>query len=1041
MKWTCISLFTLLSFISPAQNGEKIQFNHFTTDHGLSQTTFTSIFQDSKGYMWFSGYTGLLKFDGHDFTTFNFDPTNKNSLPYNSVDKFCEDSAGNIWMGSKAYPLLSKYNPHTENFTTYRHDDNNKSIGLSGYVNALVTDMQGKVWIATNAGLCFYDATSEKIFNLSSVISPDTLCSNEIRCMMMDRNGQLWIGTANGINIYDPYHKKLKLFSPPDKKYAALHKQVQCMLEDHSGDIWISLVRTNGGNSGIYRYSPANGTSKIYRHSTDDPYSQSAGVINTLFEDSHRTIWGGMYEGGLCAYQPATDNFINYRADATNRYSLNSNQIISLFEDRSGVFWIGTNGGGLNNCYLTNKKFTIYQNYDKEFISHYPLSLYKDRSGRIYMTTLGAGIYKFNPGAGDFKQYKFPASNDEVMGFNFCYGILDASDGNLWAVSYDEGLHKLDRKSGKFITIHSTRDNADTTFHNISNCIVEDLDKKLWIGTNNGLKCYDLKTKIFSGFEKNYRDTNQLSNDVIVDLYCDPEGILWIAGTNGLTLFNTKTRQIKIFKHDDNDPHTLSTNHLSHLYLGKNEKVWIGTEGGGLNEFDKKSEQFVSYTSKDGLPDNSIYGILSDDHGNLWLSTNKGLCKFTPPDSKNKTAVCRNYNQSDGLPGDEFYYNTCVKGDDGTLYFASTGGFIAFKPDDLTDNQFIPPVLITDLSVLNKSISANDSTGILKLPADEAKEITLAYKQNNFSFTFSALSYVHPEKNQYAYKLEGYDKDWVYTDASKRFANYTNLDPATYTFKVKGSNNDGVWNETPAEIKIIILPPWWQTGWFKLVCVIIIGTILYTIYSIRMQKVRDIRRIRNKIASDLHDDLGATLSSISIMSELVNQQVKEHSPQASFLLEKIGSSSRSMIESVNDMVWAINPQNDSFENIIKRMKTFASDILSARDIAFHFDFDKNLMQSKLKMEMRRNFYLIFKEAVNNIAKYSQATNAFVMIWNRENNLKMTIRDDGSGFEMNTVKAGNGLVYMRQRAAVMKAKFNLESIPGKGTTIELEFKNE
>ena len=219
------------------------------------------------------------------------------------------------------------------------------------------------------------------------------------------------------------------------------------------------------------------------------------------------------------------------------------------------------------------------------------------------------------------------------------------------------------------------------------------------------------------------------------------------------------------------------------------------------------------------------------------------------------------------------------------------------------------------------------------------------------------------------------------------------------------------------------------------------GMILLAIYYNRKQKLRDIRRIRNKIASDLHDDLGATLSSISIMSELVNQQVKDRSPQASSLLEKIGNSSRNMIESVNDMVWAINPQNDSFENIIKRMRTFASEILAAKDIAFHFDFDRNLIQSKLKMDLRRNFYLIFKEAVNNVAKYSGASNAFVMIWNRDTNLKMTIRDDGNGFEINGMKAGNGLLNMQQRAGMMNARFNLESIPGKGTTIELEFKNE
>src|SRR6266498_1105220 len=276
---------------------------------------------------------------------------------------------------------------------------------------------------------------------------------------------------------------------------------------------------------------------------------------------------------------------------------------------------------------------------------------------------------------------------------------------------------------------------------------------------------------------------------------------------------------------------------------------------------------------------------------------------------------------------------------------------------------------------------------------------------------------------------------------NKRFANYTNIDPGEYTFRVKASNNDGVWNEEGTSIKLIIMPPYWQTWWFTILCVFAGGLIVYAIWYNRMQKLRDIQRIRNKIASDLHDDLGATLSSISIMSELVNQEFRDQSPRASSLLEKIGSSSRNMIESVNDMVWAINPENDNFENIIKRMRTFGSEILSAKDIAFHFDFDKNLMQSKLKMDIRRNFYLIFKEAVNNIAKYSCAANAFVTIWNRDTNLKMTIRDDGNGFETHTAKRGNGLINIQQRAEIMKAHFNLKSVLGKGTTIELEFKNE
>jgi ligand-binding sensor domain-containing protein/two-component sensor histidine kinase len=1025
-------------YAQPALN--KIQFNHFSAEHGISQATAMSIFQDSKGYMWFGGFTGLVKFDGYKLTTFNYDPNKKNSLPNNDVYKFCEDRNGNIWMGSGADQIVSKYSPQTGNFTAY-HLDGDKSTGLSGYVSDLVTDRQGKMWIGTDAGLGFYDKHSDKIINLSNIISPDTLCDRQVHCLMIDHNGFLWIGTSNGINIYDPVHKKIKLFNPPDKNYAVLGKQIQCMLEDHNGDIWISVWWTSPGIRGIYRYNPSTGTSEIYHHSATDPNSLSAGAVNTLLEDSHHTIWACMFERGLNAYQPATDNFIHYRADATDHYALNSDQIVSLFEDRSGVLWIGTDGGGLNTCYLSNKNFTVYQNYNKQFISHYPMSLYKDHSGKIYMSALSAGIYEFNPATGNFKSYKFSMPNDEITGFNSCYGMLEGSDGNLWLVTYDEGLHKLDRKTGRFTTVHSTSDNADTTFHNISNCIVEDLNKRLWIGTNNGLKCYDLKTKTFSGFENLYRDTNQLSNDGIVYLYCDPEGILWIAGTNGLTLFDTKTGQVKIFRHDSNNPHSISTNRLNYFLDDGSGNVWIGTEGGGLNGFNKKTGQFVSYTTKDGLPDNSIYGILKDDQGNLWLSTYKGICRFTPPTFSNSKAVCRTYDMSDGLPGNESFLTTCVKGNDGTLYFAPIGGLVAFKPGNLKDNSFVPPVVITDFSVFNKSILPNDSTGILKLPVDETKEIKLSYKQNNFSFTFAALSYVHPEKNQYLYKLENYDKDWIHTDASKRFAGYTNLDAGEYIFKVKGTNNDGVWNEEGASIKLIITPPYWQTWWFRSLCIFTGLLIVFAILYARLQKMRDILRIRNRIASDLHDDLGATLSSISIMSELVHQQIKDQSPQASSLLEKIGSSSRNMIESVNDMVWAINPKNDSFENVIKRMRTFASEILGAKDIAFHFDFDKNLLQSKLKMDTRRNFYLIFKEAVNNIAKYSYAANASVMIWNKENNMKMTIRDDGNGFDLGSVLRGNGLTNMQQRAGLMKAKFNLESTPGKGTIVELEFKNE
>ena len=1031
-----IFLFVMLQLGCSAQefSNHKIQFSHFSFDRGLPQTYFDPIIQDRKGYMWFGTRNGLIKYDGYVFTTFQYDPLNKNSLPTNFANHLCEDSLNNIWIAGDYG--LTKFDQRKGVFINFLHDKNNKFSIPSDNVSCLSTDRQGTVWIGTDNGLCFYDYQSGKFINLNTTILSDSLYVTVINYLMMDHDGLLWIATSEGINIYNPSTKKITLFQPDDKSYLIVSKEINCLMEDHSGEIWMGL-----GEHGIYRYNPKTKFSKVYLHSKTDSNSIGSDDIDCIFEDSHHIIWCGGYESGLNIYNRETDNFKVYHADVDDIHSLNCDHIMNVREDRSGVIWIGTNGGGLNTCNPYQNKFTVYKNWDKKYLSRFSIGLYKDHTGKIYMSTFGTGVQEFNSETGTFKSYKVVLPNDKINSLNFCFGTLEDSNGDFWVTSYDEGLHKLNRETGKFTTIHTNAPHG-----NQINCITEDFDKRLWLGTNQGLKCYDLNSKIFCGFEKLYHDTNQLGKDAIVCLYFDADSILWIGGTSGgLTLLNTKTGAINFFSHSDNNPHSLSNNAICSFFDAGNGKMWVGT-GGGLNILNKKTGEFDMYTIKDGLPDNSVNGILEDNNHNFWLSTNNGICKLTFHNSSvngklKRKITCRNFNMSDGLPGGEFYWSNCLKGNDGTLYFGSLAGLVAIKPDQMNYNKFIPPVLITSLQVLNKSVLANDTTSILKVPVDETKEISLSYKQNIFSFAFSALSFIHPEKNQFAYMLEGFDKNWIYTDATKRFATYTNLEAGKYIFKVKASNNDGMWNNSPEEIKIIITPPFWQTWWFKCLVTIGIAIAAYFVVQSRLQKVKDISRIRNKIASDLHDDLGATLSSISIMSEIVHQQVKQKSPQSVAILEKIGTSSRNMIDSLNDMVWAINPKNDNFENIIKRMKTFASEILAARDINFNFDFDKNLLQSKLKMDTRRNFYLIFKEAVNNIAKYSGAMNAYVLLHHCEDNLKMIIRDDGNGFDLNKITLGNGLNNMAQRAEEMKAKFNLETFPGKGTKVELEFKNE
>ena len=454
------------------------------------------------------------------------------------------------------------------------------------------------------------------------------------------------------------------------------------MLEDHAGNIWISFH-----NEGIYRYNPSTGSSKFYNHSPADNHSLCSDLVTTLIEDSHHNIWAGAY-GGISVYQPATDNFKSYEADPENRYSLSSDLVSILFEDRSGALWVGTNEGGLNICYPEAKNFVLYQNTDKkEAASSWATDLLVDPTGKIYMATFGAGLKEFDPVTGIMKSFKV-ALPKTGFNANYYFGIFESADGNIWVAGLNDGLHQLDRKSGKFTTIYSKENGTPLT------CIAEDLDKRLWIGANGELRCYDMKTKKYFRAKELYSNIGNIHS--LARLYCDREGILWIAYPFGLTLLDTRTGRLKNFKHDKNNPHSLVYDDVNSFYDDGKGKVWISTRG-GLSEFNKSSEQFVSYTIKDGLPDNNIRGIIPDEAGNLWLGTASGICKFTPPSFKNKDAVFRNYNSGDGLPSNDFGWGK--KGPDGTLYFVCKEGIVAFKPDELQDNDFVPPVVITGLSV------------------------------------------------------------------------------------------------------------------------------------------------------------------------------------------------------------------------------------------------------------------------------------------------------------------------------------------------------
>ena len=460
--------------------------------------------------------------------------------------------------------------------------------------------------------------------------------------------------------------------------------------------------------------------------------------------------------------------------------------------------------------------------------------------------------------------------------------------------------------------------------------------------------------------------------------------------------------------------------------------------GGGINAFDPTTGKFRAFTTKDGLSSNIVSSITEDNFGNYWLGTYKGISRFTPPEKPfdpQSRFQFRNYDMNDGLPDNKMIPFAAYKDVDGKIFFGSQqGGVLYFDPSNLRDNDFAPPVYITDMKLFNKSIHPFDADSILKSSVEITKEIILPYNKNDISFEFAALNYFHPEKNQYQYKLENYNNDWISTDAGRRYCNYTNLNPGKYVFKVRASNNDGLWGLQEASLIIIITPPFWQTWWFKTLIALAAAGIVYGIYRYRLKQVLRLQNIRNRIASDLHDDIGSTLNSISVYSEVA----KNDPEQRNISLSMIGESSRKVIDAMSDIVWTINPDNDNFEKVILRMRSLAYNLLRAKKIEFTFKVDESLSQLKLSLEKRRNFFLIFKETINNLVKYSSAKRVQILLVHHSNSITLFVRDDGTGFDATKKYNGNGLTNIRKRAKEMNAQLHIESGEDIGTSTQLIF---
>ncbi len=1009
----------------------EIAMQHWSPDEGLSQGQIYDMVIDHLGYLWISTKEGLNRFDGNSFKVYRHTADNPKSIVDNYVTALLVDHKNQIWVGTYT-DGLDCFDPSTETFTHISLNELNKKDSRLHNITSIQEAANGRIMVSIGNDFRIIEQNKEglRIRDIKEVY-PEIYRAFQnnfsYHNLVCQTNGTLWINYQEHIFRYSGMGLEqisidksfLKGNSTPIKMWENPFTKQMCLVK---------------GNS-LFRYD--NTLNKFLPWlELPKPYT----FLGFIITDREGNIWTKYKNKFFLRIDAKTQVFELVQPVAMG---LDEGTIMLSSEvDKQGNVWLGSNGWGIFKISPTNLFFKKIKSYARKKFDHvWPFRISKKGINAIYDPNIISDWIN-----------KLERSNLYQRGFRrsgYAENFAVDGEGNYWFELIDPFnkkavIIKMNALSGVYKIIKEKNiSDSDEGFRGFQPIFSE---KKSRIWAAEFSRADSVKIHLLEQSGKTSREfilpviqKSPSEERIISDWTEDQNGTIWFATTTGLFALSPETGRWKVYRAGGEKNKSLSLNKLLSVCLDPYQPqkyIWIGTEGGGLNRLDKTTGNIIIFDIGNGLPNNVIYSIQSDKHKNLWLSTNNGICLFNPVSFKS-----RNFDKSHGLEGNEFNRFQFSKSSTGEIFLGGVGFSVHFNPEDFY--TFTPPakIVINGLKILNKEIEVNNQGTQKELNITKAIEymskLSLHHNQSMINFSFALLDLKNPASNYYRYKLIGLYDDWV-DNGKKNEAIFTNMEPGTYTFMVSGHNGDGVWSQ-PTQMELEIKPAWWQTWWLKAIGFLIFIFLLYAFFQYRISKAVEMEKLRNRIAQDLHDEIGSTLSSVSIYSLALSKSF-DHLPEKSGqIIDKISDSTINMMETMSDIVWSVNPANDSFENLINRMRAYASSVTEAADIKLDFESDWKLNKVNITMLQRKNIYLIFKEAVNNSLKHSDCNDLSVKLFIIGKKLSLLVTDNGKGMaEDNNFEqkmGGNGISNMHSRSKESNGSISITSRLEGGTAVQ------